>query len=87
VTAGHLIARLHLALHRNEDLDHLHHARRQLITTLKLLDLILEAVLKTLLDFVVLLACMASISPMTLSFDSAICHHCGPLSSHREHHW
>jgi hypothetical protein len=29
VTAGHLVARLDLALHSDEDLDHLHHAGRQ----------------------------------------------------------
>src|ERR1700745_970216 len=37
VTAGHLVARLNLALHRDEDLDHLHHAGRQLVATLQLL--------------------------------------------------
>ena len=40
--AGHLVAGLQLALHRDEDLDHLHHARRQLVAALKLLDLVLE---------------------------------------------
>jgi hypothetical protein len=38
VTAGHLVARLQLALHRDEDLDHLEHARRQLVAALQLLD-------------------------------------------------
>src|SRR5690606_23078839 len=40
VTAGHLIARLHLALHGDEDLNHLHHARKHLVATLDLLDLV-----------------------------------------------
>ena len=43
VTAGHLVARLKLALHRDEDLDHLEHARRQLVAALELLDAVLEA--------------------------------------------
>jgi uncharacterized membrane protein len=43
VAAGHLVAGLQLALHRDEDLDHLHHAGRQLVAALKLLDLVLEA--------------------------------------------
>jgi hypothetical protein len=40
VAAGHLVARLQLALHRDEDLDHLHHAGRQLVAALQLLDLV-----------------------------------------------
>jgi hypothetical protein len=43
VTAGHLVARLELALHRHEDLDHLHHARGQFVAALQLVDLVLEA--------------------------------------------
>jgi hypothetical protein len=43
VTAGHLVARLDLALHGDEDLDHLHHARRQFVAALQLLDLVDEA--------------------------------------------
>ena len=43
VTAGHLVARLQLALHRDEHLDHLEHARRQLVAALELLDAVLEA--------------------------------------------
>src|SRR6202034_1427532 len=42
VTAGHLVARLDLALHGDEDLDHLHDAGRQLVATLQLLDLVEE---------------------------------------------
>src|SRR5579859_6281314 len=49
VTAGHLVARLKLALHGHEDLDHLHDARRQLVAALQLLDLALEALLEGLL--------------------------------------
>jgi hypothetical protein len=44
VTAGHLVARLQLALHRDEHLDHLEHARRQLVAALQLLDAIVELV-------------------------------------------
>ena len=55
VTTGHLVAGLNLALHRDEDLDHLHHAGRQFIATLQLLDLVEEALFKALLRFVVLL--------------------------------
>ena len=43
VAAGHLVARLQLALHRDEHLDHLEHARRQLVAALELLDAVLEA--------------------------------------------
>src|SRR3546814_4464804 len=46
VTAGHLVARLQLALHRDEDLHHLQHARRQLVAALQLLDLVLEPLLQ-----------------------------------------
>ena len=42
VAAGHLVAGLQLALHRDEDLDHLHHAGRQLVAALQLLDLAVE---------------------------------------------
>src|SRR5262249_46061890 len=55
VAAGHLVAGLDLALHRDEDLDHLHYARRQFIAALKLLDLVEEALLEALLALVVLL--------------------------------
>ena len=55
VAAGHLVAGLDLALHRDEDLDHLHHAGRQLVAALQLLDLVEEALLEALLALVVLL--------------------------------
>src|SRR5215213_2023248 len=55
VAACHLVAGLDLALHRDEDLDHLHHARRQLVASLQLLDLIEESLLEPLLAVVVLL--------------------------------
>ena len=46
VTAGHLVTRLQLALHRDKDLDHLHHARQQLVTGLQLVDLVVETSLQ-----------------------------------------
>ena len=49
VAAGHLVAGLQLALHRDEDLDHLHHARRQVVAAADLLDLVLEAAVERLL--------------------------------------
>src|SRR6476619_6269594 len=55
VTAGHLVAGLDLAFHRNEDLDHLHHAGRKFVATLQLLDLVEEPLLEQLLRLVVLL--------------------------------
>ncbi len=55
VTSGHLVAGLDLALHRDEDLDHLHHAGRKLVATLQFFDLVEEALLEQLLQFVVLL--------------------------------
>ena len=55
MTACHLIARLKLALRRDEDFDHLHHARRQLITSLQLLDFVLKAALQRIDRLVVLL--------------------------------
>ena len=55
VTSGHLVARLELALHRDEDLDHLHHARRQIVAPADFLDLVLEpCVERALLDFILL---------------------------------
>ena len=56
VTAGHLVARLHLALHRHEHLDHLHDAGGHLVAALHLLDLVHEALFERLLGFVVLAA-------------------------------
>jgi hypothetical protein len=55
VAAGHLVARLDLALHGHEDLDHLHDARRKLVAALQLLDLVEEAVFEALLRLFVLL--------------------------------
>jgi hypothetical protein len=75
VTAGHLVARLQLALHRDEHLDHLHHARRQFVAALQLLDLVLEALLETLLGVVVLLL---------QAFDLAIA---GVVVEANCHHW
>src|SRR6185437_10173739 len=43
VAAGHFVARLQLALHGDEHLDHLEHARRQLVAALELFDSVLEA--------------------------------------------
>src|SRR3546814_7782588 len=40
VAAGHLVARLQLALHRDEDLDHLEHARGEFVAALELFDAI-----------------------------------------------
>ena len=56
VAARHLVAGLDLALHRDEDLDHLHHAGRQLVAALQLFDLVEEAAFQPLLGLVVLLA-------------------------------
>ena len=56
VASRHLVAGLDLALHRDEDLDHLHHAGRQLVAALQLLDLVEEAAFQRLLRLVVLLA-------------------------------
>jgi hypothetical protein len=43
-----LLPWLKLALHRDKHLHHLHHARRQLVAALELVDLVLEAAIKTL---------------------------------------
>ena len=56
VTAGHLVAGLDLALHRDEDLHHLHHARGELVAALELFDLVEEAAFQPLLRLVILLA-------------------------------
>ncbi len=42
MTTGHLVARLQLALNRDEHLDHLHHARRQIITAADFFDLVFK---------------------------------------------
>ena len=55
MAAGHLVARLDLALHGDEDLDHLHDARRQFVAALQLFDLVEEAGFETLLRLFVLL--------------------------------
>ena len=55
MTSGHLVTRLDLPLHGNEDLDHLHHARRQVIATLQLVDLVVETGLELLHGLVELL--------------------------------
>ena len=55
VAAGHLVAGLDLALHGDEDLDHLHHAGRQFVAALQLFDLVEEALFEALLRLVVLL--------------------------------
>ena len=46
MAAGHLVTRLKLALHRDEDLHHLHHARRQFVTALHFFDLALKTLLQ-----------------------------------------
>src|SRR3546814_3064525 len=46
VTASHLVARLNAALHGQIDLDHLQHARRQLVTRLDLALLVFEALVE-----------------------------------------
>ena len=48
VTAGHLVARLHAALHRQVHLDHLQHARREIVARGDLGALLLEALLELL---------------------------------------
>ena len=55
VTSGHLVARLQLALHRDEHLDHLHHTRGQIVATADLFDLVLKTGIQgTLLRLVLL---------------------------------
>ena len=55
MTTGHLVARLQLALHRDEHLDHLHHARRQIVAATDLFDLVVEAVVqRTLLRLILI---------------------------------
>ena len=54
VAAGHLVAWLKLALHGDEDLDHLQHARRQLVAALELLDPVLEPARDDIRRFIVL---------------------------------
>ena len=76
VAAGHLVARLDLALHRDEDLDHLHHAGRQLVAALQLLDLVEEAALEALLGLVVLLAHGLELAHHGDRPRSANVHHC-----------
>ena len=41
--AGHFVARLQLAFHRDKDLDHLHDAGRQLVAALQFFDLALKS--------------------------------------------
>ena len=76
VAAGHLVAGLDLALHGDEDLDHLHHAGRQLVAALQLLDLVDEALLEALLRLRRTACACASISAISWSSATANCHHC-----------
>ena len=69
VTAGHLVARLDLALHGHEDLDHLHDAGRKLVAALQLLDLVEEALLEALLRLVVLLLHGLDLGHQSIVFD------------------
>ena len=82
VAARHLVAGLDLALGRDEDLDHLHHARRQFVAALQLLDLVEEAAFQRLLRLVVCLR-IASTSVITASLSSANVHHCERGNSSR----
>ena len=75
MATGHLVAGLDLALHGDEDLDHFHHAGRQLIATLQLFDFVEEALFEALLRFSYCFR-IASISAMILSFGEANIHHC-----------
>src|SRR5262249_25733894 len=56
MTAGHLVARLDLSLHGDEDFHPLHYARRGFVAALQLLDLVEEALFEPLLRLVVLFA-------------------------------
>src|SRR5215813_1743805 len=75
VTAGHFIAGLYLAFHRDEDLDHLHDAGRKLVPTLQLLDLVRKRCSSSFFDSSYCLW-MASISAINLSLGEANSHHC-----------
>lgn len=70
MTAGHLVARLDLALHSDEDLDHLHDARRHFIAALDLFDLVHEALFEVRLGFVVLAAQSFELALNLLVLDS-----------------
>ena len=76
VAAGHLVAGLDLALHRDEDLDHLHHAGRQFVAALQLLDLVEEAALEPLLRLVVLLPHGFDLAHHACRRSIAKVHHC-----------
>ncbi len=54
VTAGHLVARLQLALNRHEDLDHLEHARSEFIAPFQLFLTVVELVFDDLDGIVIL---------------------------------
>ena len=71
VTAGHLVAGLQLALHRDEDFDHLHHAGRQLVAALQFFDLVFEAGLQ-IADGASKVWPIASISNITASSATTI---------------
>ncbi len=62
MASRHLVAGLDLALHRDEDLGHLHHAGRQLVAALELLDLVEEAAFQRLLR-IRRIACASPRSP------------------------
>ena len=47
MASGDLVSGLQLAFHGDEDLDHFHHARRQVVATPNLFDLVLEAVVES----------------------------------------
>src|SRR6266487_987321 len=75
VTTGHLVAGLNLALHRDEDLDHLHHAGGSSSPRCSFSTLSRKRCSSPFFDSSYCLR-MASISAISLSFGEANCHHC-----------
>ena len=77
VTAGHLVAGLQLALHRHEHLDHLHHAGRQFVAPLQLVDLVFEAAIEALTRLVELTAHGLQLAHRLLVFEGDLPPHAG----------
>jgi len=75
VPAGHLVARLKLALHGHEDLDIFITPGGSSSPRCSFVDLVLEPAVQPLAGLVEQGGAMASSSPMAFSSSRAICHH------------
>jgi len=61
VTTCHFVTRLKLTLHGEEDIDHLHHDRGQIVAAAHLFDLVFEAAIEAELYTLAVIGVLASV--------------------------